>query len=151
MAQVIESAELHEVLDAALTRVRRRAAPGVVTEVEAEPWVTIGDPAAIERAYTNVLDNAVKWSPSDGTVHVTLRRGVLTVDDEGPGIAEADLPHVFERFWRSEESRSMPGSGLGLSIVAQVAQRHSGSVRAERSPYGGARFVLALPGDPSRT
>ena len=151
MAQVIESAELHEVLDAALTRVRRRAAPGVVIEVEAEPWVTIGDPAAIERAYTNVLDNAVKWSPSDGTVHVTLRRGVLTVDDEGPGIAEADLPHVFERFWRSEESRSMPGSGLGLSIVAQVAQRHSGSVRAERSPYGGARFVLALPGDPSRT
>lgn len=149
LAQVIESVELADVLEAAVTRVRRRAGSGILIEVAAEPWTTIGDPSAIERAYTNVLDNVVKWSPAGGTVHVTLVRGVLTVDDEGPGIAEADLPHVFERFWRSEESRSMPGSGLGLSIVAQVAQRHSGSVRAERSPYGGARFVLALPGDPS--
>lgn len=149
MAQVIESVELAEVLDAALTRVRRRAGVGIAIEVLSDPWTTIGDPSAIERAYTNVLDNAVKWSPSAGTVHVTLLRGVLTVDDEGPGIAEKDLPRVFERFWRSEESRAMPGSGLGLSIVAQVAARHSGTVRAERSPYGGARFVLALPGDPS--
>lgn len=148
LAEVIESVELAEVLDAAVTRVRRRAAGRVVLEVRAEPWTTVGDPTAIERAYTNVLDNAVKWSPAGGTVHVTLQRGVLVVDDEGPGIAEEDLPRVFERFWRAEESRSMPGSGLGLSIVAQVAQRHSGSVHAERSPRGGARFTVALPGDP---
>lgn len=148
MAQVIESVELTEVLDAALARVRRRTPPGVEIEVRSEPWVTVGDPAAIERAYTNVLDNAVKWSPSQATVRVELARGVLTVDDEGPGIAEEDRPHVFERFWRSEESRSMPGSGLGLSIVAQVAARHSGTVRADRSPQAGARLVIALPGDP---
>ena len=73
---------------------------------------------------------------------------MLTVDDEGPGIAEHDRPHVFERFYRAEESRSMPGSGLGLAIVAQVAERHSGTVRAEASAYGGARLVLELPGRP---
>lgn len=149
LAQVIESVELTEVLDSAVARVRRRTPPGVEIEVRSEPWVVVGDPAAIERAYTNVLDNAVKWSPPEATVRVELARGVLTVDDEGPGIAEADRLRVFERFWRAEESRSMPGSGLGLSIVAQTAARHSGSVRADRSPAGGARLVLALPGDPA--
>jgi two-component system sensor histidine kinase MprB len=79
-------------------------------------------------------------------VHVSLVRGEVTVDDEGPGIPDADLPHVFERFYRSTESRSMPGSGLGLSIVAQVAERHAGVVTASRSPYGGARLALWLPG-----
>jgi two-component system sensor histidine kinase MprB len=70
----------------------------------------------------------------------------VVVDDEGPGIAPEDLPHVFERFYRSEESRSMPGSGLGLSIVHQVASRHAGSTEALASPAGGARLVFRLPG-----
>ena len=74
---------------------------------------------------------------------------MLTVDDAGPGISEEDLPHVFERFYRSSESRSMSGSGLGLSIVRQVAQRHAGTVSAGRSPAGGARLVLRLPGRPN--
>ena len=74
---------------------------------------------------------------------------MLTVEDEGPGIAEHDLPHVFDRFYRSEESRAMPGSGLGLSIVAQAAARHAGSVHAERSEHGGAKLVLVLPGAPA--
>jgi two-component system sensor histidine kinase MprB len=94
----------------------------------------------------NLLDNAAKWSPPDGTVRVRLADGVLTVDDEGRGIAEADRPHVFERFWRSEESRSMPGSGLGLAIVAQVVDRHSGTVSVGSSPAGGARLTVQLPG-----
>ena len=84
------------------------------------------------------------------TITVRLRAvgdvGVLTVDDQGPGIAAADRESVFDRFWRAEESRTMPGSGLGLSIVRQVADRHSGWVRAEEAPGGGARLVLELPG-----
>jgi two-component system sensor histidine kinase MprB len=74
---------------------------------------------------------------------------VVTVDDEGAGIADADLPHVFERFYRSTDSRGMPGSGLGLSIVAQVAERHAGTVDAGRSPSGGARLTFRVPGAPA--
>jgi len=144
-AAVVEQVELHEVVDHAVARVRRRA-PTVTFDLDAEPWELVGDGSALERAVTNLLDNAAKWSPPDGTVTVRLHDGVLTVDDEGPGIKEEDRPHVFERFWRAEESRTMPGSGLGLSIVAQVAERHSGQVRVEDSPSGGARLVLTLPG-----
>jgi len=109
----------------------------------------VGEAPGLERAITNLLDNAAKFSPESATVHVTLRGGALTVDDEGPGIPEADLPHVFDRFYRATESRSMPGSGLGLAIVRQVVERHAGTVTASRSPYGGARLTMRLPGSPS--
>ncbi len=95
---------------------------------------------------TNLLDNAAKWSPPGGTVTAHLTGGVLLVTDEGKGIAEPDMPHVFERFYRSTESRSMPGSGLGLSIVRAVAERHGGSVRAGAAPGGGAAFWFQIPG-----
>jgi two-component system sensor histidine kinase MprB len=142
---VIGTVELHEVLDQAVSRVRRRA-PSLSFEVSADPWFVEGDSAALERALTNLLDNAAKWSPPAGTVTVALHGGTVTVDDQGPGIAEADLPHIFERFYRSDVSRAMPGSGLGLSIVAQVTERHDGTVEAGRSPSGGTRMTLRLPG-----
>ena len=142
---VVEAVELHEVLDHAVTRVRLRA-PSVTFESEVEPWWVVGEAASLERAVTNLIDNAAKWSPPGGIVRVSLREGVVTVDDAGPGIDETDLPHVFDRFYRSTESRAMPGSGLGLSIVRQVAERHAGSVSAGRSPQGGARLELRLPG-----
>jgi two-component system, OmpR family, sensor histidine kinase MprB len=145
LTHVVESVDLSEVLDRALVRVRRRA-PGVTFDSQAAPWWVVGEQAGIERAVTNLLDNAAKWSPEGGTVHVRLADGVLTVDDEGSGIAPHDLPHVFDRFYRSEESRSMPGSGLGLSIVRQVAERHAGTVEAGDAPGGGARLTLRLPG-----
>ena len=102
----------------------------------------------------NVLDNAAKWSPPGATVHTPLtadgERGCrLTVTDTGPGIAEGDLPYVFDRFYRAASARSMPGSGLGLAIVAQTAQRHGGTVTAGAAPGGGARFTLTLPPAPS--
>ncbi|GAB3243233.1 sensor histidine kinase [Nocardioides dilutus] len=147
MPPAVASVELHEVLEAAVARVRRRA-PGVTFRVEADPWYVEGEAGAIERAVTNLLDNAAKWSPPGGTVTVSLAGGVVTIDDEGSGIDEADLPHVFERFYRASESRAMPGSGLGLAIVAQVAERHSGMVAAGRSPSGGTRMTFALPGAP---
>jgi two-component system, OmpR family, sensor histidine kinase MprB len=145
---VIGTVEVHELLDHAVARVRRRA-PGLTFEVDADPWFVEGDGAAVERALTNLLDNAAKWSPPAGTVRVTLHQGAVTVDDEGPGIAEGDLPHIFERFYRSDDARAMPGSGLGLSIVAQVAERHAGAVEAGPSPAGGTRLTLRLPGAPS--
>jgi two-component system sensor histidine kinase MprB len=149
LTHVVEPADLAEVVDRALQRVRRRA-PGVTFDVSTAPWWVVGEPAALERAVTNLLDNAAKWSPADGTVTVRVAGGVLTVDDQGPGIAPEDLPHVFERFYRAKESRSMPGSGLGLSIVRQVVERHAGTVSAERRPEGGTRFTVVLPGSSSQ-
>ncbi len=142
----VEPVELTAILDQAITRVRRRA--DVEFVVRTSPWWVSGDADALERAITNLLDNAAKWSPTGGTITVTLKEGTLMVADEGPGIAPADLPHVFERFYRSAESRSMPGSGLGLSIVASVAERHGGIVRAGTGPGGGAGFWLSIPGQP---
>ncbi|HYJ70231.1 MAG TPA: HAMP domain-containing sensor histidine kinase [Nocardioidaceae bacterium] len=143
-----EPADLGELLDAAIERVRRRA-PGITFEVDAESWLVLGDPHLLERAITNLLDNAAKWSPPLGTVRVRLDEGALTVTDEGAGIADADLPHIFERFYRSTESRTLPGSGLGLAIVQQTAHRHGGTVAAGNTESGGAIFRLWIPGQRS--
>ncbi|GAA5106402.1 HAMP domain-containing sensor histidine kinase [Alloalcanivorax gelatiniphagus] len=143
--RVVAEVDLAEVVERAVTRVRRRA-HGVSFDVALDAWPVVGDANGLERAVTNLLDNAAKWSPADGTVVVRLTEGVLTVDDEGSGIAESDRPHVFDRFYRAEESRAMPGSGLGLAIVRQVVDRHGGRIEVSESPSGGARFSLWLPG-----
>lgn len=103
-------------------------------------------PERLDRAIANLLDNAAKWSPADGTVEVRLTAaGELTVRDHGPGIAEDDLTHVFDRFYRAAAARALPGSGLGLSIVRQVVEAHGGTVVAENAPGGGALFRVQLP------
>ncbi len=145
----VEPVDLADVVDHAVQRVRRRA-PGLEFEVFTRPWWVIGEDAELERAVTNLLDNAAKWSPEGGQVTVRLSDGVLTVDDQGPGIAEPDRIRIFDRFWRSDDARTMPGSGLGLAIVRQVAERHSGSVQATANASGGARLVLKLPGHENR-
>lgn len=154
----------------ALERVRRRRTD-LEFAVTTVPWELRGDPATLERALTNVFDNAAKWSPEGGRVDVAMAerpvpngkpgsrsaraaknsaepvgRVEISVDDQGPGIAEADRELVFDRFYRSDDARSMPGSGLGLSIVRQVISRHGGTVVATASPSGGARIVIELPG-----
>ena len=91
-----------------------------------------GVPARLDRAVTNLLDNAAKWSPPGGQIEVHVRDGELSVRDHGPGIDEADLPHVFDRFYRAPAARGLPGSGLGLAIVRQVAEWHGGTVSAEQ-------------------
>ena len=102
-------------------------------------------PAQLERAVGNLLDNAAKWSPPGGTVEVeSCAADEVVVRDHGPGIDDADLPHVFDRFYRAPAARGVPGSGLGLAIVRQVAEAHGGSVSAERAPGGGARFRFRL-------
>ncbi len=145
-----EPVDLRDVVENALERVRRRG-PGLTWDVILEPHFLVGEHDALERAVTNLLDNAVKFSPAGGTIKVHLVGDRLTVSDEGPGIAEEDLPHVFERFYRSEHARTTPGSGLGLSIVAQTIQAHGGWVKAGRAPSGGAQFIVRLPGTPTAT
>ncbi|MGI8675781.1 MAG: ATP-binding protein [Nocardioidaceae bacterium] len=142
-----EPTDLAQLVASGVERVRRRAM-GVDFDVETQPWLVVGEAQLLERAITNLLDNAAKWSPPGGTVTVRLLDGELTVADQGRGISEEDLPHVFERFYRSREARTLPGSGLGLAIVQQTANRHGGTVSARHSPGGGAEFALRLPGEP---
>ena len=122
----------------------RRIRPEVVYSVALEPATVQGVPVTIERAVGNLLDNAAKWSPPGAEIEVVIRDGKLTVRDHGPGIADEDLPYVFDRFYRARAARGMPGSGLGLAIVRQVAESHGGGVVAERAEGGGTRMVLTL-------
>jgi two-component system sensor histidine kinase MprB len=145
---LLEEVDLAEITERAVERARRRAS-GLRFDVHADPWFVTGDAPGLERAFLNVLDNAAKWSPPGGVVTAVLEQGSLMVADQGPGIAEEDLPHVFERFYRSVDSRTMPGSGLGLAIVREVAERHGGSVRVGREPTGGAVFWVSIPGSPT--
>jgi two-component system sensor histidine kinase MprB len=149
MARHPEPVDLAEVVEAATARVRRRAPAGTRIEAGVEPWLVIGEPVLLERAVTNLLDNAVKWGPPDGVIDVRLQGGTLTVRDHGPGIDAQDLPHVFDRFYRSVEARTLPGSGLGLAIVRRTAERHGGTAAAGNAPDGGAVLTLSLPGRPS--
>ncbi len=140
-----EPIDLEDVVLNALERVRRRG-PGLVFDADLRPFYIVGEADSLERAVTNLLDNAVKFSPPGGTITVRMDGDRLTIADEGPGIADDDLPHVFDRFYRSDKARSTPGSGLGLSIVDSTVKAHGGWVKAERAPTGGAQFVVRLPG-----
>jgi two-component system sensor histidine kinase MprB len=141
----LEDVRLDLVTEAAITRATRNR-PDVPIEADLEPTSLIGRPASLERAIVNLLDNASKWSPPGAPVEVRLRDGELTVRDHGPGIAEEDVPHVFERFYRATSARSMPGSGLGLAIVHQVAESHDGTITVEAAPGGGTLMRLRLDG-----
>jgi two-component system sensor histidine kinase MprB len=132
---------LDELVAAAVERARHRA-PELRFETRLEPCPVVGARSRLERAVDNVLDNAVKWSPPAGTVEVRLVDGTLTVRDHGPGIDEADLPHVFDRFYRSAEARALPGSGLGLAIVKQTVEDHGGSVAVSNAEGGGALVTM---------
>jgi len=138
-----EPLALDELVATAVERARHRA-PELHFESRLEPHRIAGARTRLERAIDNVLDNAIKWSPSRGTVDVELREGTLTVRDHGPGIDEADLPHVFDRFYRSASARALPGSGLGLAIVKQAVEDHGGSVAAGNADGGGAVVTLRL-------
>jgi two-component system, OmpR family, sensor histidine kinase MprB len=160
---VREPVDLAEIVARAVERVARRA-PDVHFDTECDSFVLDGDAVALERAVTNLLDNAAKWSPRPGVVRTRLfldrHRGVdqqggvgnaavLQVRDQGPGIDPDDLPHVFDRFFRSAEARALPGSGLGLAIVRQAVERHGGTVEAAPADpaYGGGTVVtVRLPG-----
>ena len=131
VADAIERARLHT--------------PAVRFEIDLEPTLVTGVPGRLDRAVNNLLDNAVKFAGTDQPIEVRLRDGELEVRDHGPGIDAADLPHVFDRFFRGPRSRALPGSGLGLAIVRQVAELHAGSVSAASAPGGGTIVRMRVP------
>jgi two-component system, OmpR family, sensor histidine kinase MprB len=124
----------------------RRDWPQAVFAAHLERCDVSADPERLKTAVRNLLDNAAKFSPPGSPVEVRLRGGELTLRDHGPGIPPADLPYVFDRFYRAVEARGVPGSGLGLSIVRQVAEGHGGTVRAEVPADGGTLVRLQLTG-----
>jgi two-component system sensor histidine kinase MprB len=138
---------LHDVVAASLDGARRDW-PRTAFTADLEPCVVVGQADRLGIAVRNLLDNAAKFGSPDGPVEVRLRGGELTVRDRGPGIAPADLPQVFDRFYRAPAARAVPGSGLGLAIVRQVAERHGGSVEAQAAPEGGTLIRLRLPASP---
>lgn len=142
------------VAEAAAQRTGRNLAgpAGVCIDVRLSPCLVRGDADLLERAIGNLLDNAVKWTPAGGTVMLTTADGEVSVADQGPGIAQEDLPFVFDRFYRSAAARGKPGSGLGLAIVRQAAELHGGSVSIENAARGAvARLRLpCLPAADSR-
>jgi two-component system sensor histidine kinase MprB len=119
--------------------------PSISFGIVGVPSLIRGAPGRVSRAVSNLVDNAAKWSPPGAEVEISVRDGTVVVRDHGPGVDPADVPHVFDRFYRSAAARAMPGSGLGLAIVKQVADSHGGTVTATAAPGGGARFVLQFP------
>ena len=136
--------QLDELVEDAVARAARLA-PQIRFTSELEPTVVRGVPGRLERAVSNVLDNAVKWSEPGATVEVAVADGSVTVRDHGPGIAEEDVPHIFDRFYRSAQARAMPGSGLGLAIVKRVVDEHGGTATVSLADGGGTLVRLAFP------
>ncbi|NUQ97573.1 MAG: HAMP domain-containing histidine kinase [Streptomyces sp.] len=143
----VQVISLEDIVEAALRRARLRG-PELTITADLHPWYVRAEPSALERAIVNILDNAVKFSPEGGTVEVELGSGILTVRDHGPGIPADELPHVFDRFWRSPSARALPGSGLGLSIVARTVEQAGGEVTLARADGGGTVATVRLPGAP---
>jgi two-component system, OmpR family, sensor histidine kinase MprB len=140
-----EELRLDKLVDVTITRARRNAR-GLHFITSLEPCVVRGVRERLERAVSNLLDNAAKWSPEGGDIEVTVQRdGEIAVRDHGPGIDPGDVSRVFDRFYRAVGARGMPGSGLGLAIVRQVAEAHGGSVRVNGAPGGGTVLTMRLP------
>jgi two-component system sensor histidine kinase MprB len=134
---------LDQLTERVAARTRRRTGRDVT--VSAEPCEVLGQQRLLERAVANLLDNAIKFSPEDTPVEITVHDGRIEVRDHGPGMAAEDLPRVFDRFYRSLAARSQPGSGLGLAIVRHIAEAHGGSAFAGNHPTGGATVGIELP------
>jgi two-component system sensor histidine kinase MprB len=140
-----DDVRLDEIVESVAHRARARS-NGIAIDVSTEPTVVRGAPDRIQRAVSNLVDNALKWSPGDGRVEIDLAGGRLSVRDHGPGFQNSDLPHVFDRFYRADNARALPGSGLGLAIVRQAAEAHGGEVEAANAPDGGAVVRVSFSG-----
>ncbi len=138
----LHDVSLDEIVRGAVQRAQRRS--DTTFQVNLEPTLVRGEAERIDRAVSNLLDNARKWSPPEEPIEVDLHDGLLSIRDHGPGFEQADLPHVFERFYRADRARKLPGSGLGLAIVRQAADAHGGYVKADNAPDGGARVQVSF-------
>jgi two-component system sensor histidine kinase MprB len=142
-----EDTRLDGIVEESVARARRNS-PGVVFRSSLDPVIVEGVPERLGRAVNNLLDNAARHSPRGGLVEVVVDTDGVRVRDHGEGVADQDLPHVFDRFYRGANSRGKQGSGLGLAIVRQVAEQHGGSVSAGNAADGGAIFAIHLPTTP---
>ncbi len=132
----IADTPLDEIADEVVERARRRT--GQTIELTTEPAIVRSRPVHLERAVSNIVDNACKWNPKPEPIEVVQSGGRFVVKDRGPGIDEADIPFVFDRFFRAAAARALPGSGLGLAIVKQVIEESGGRVFADVREGGGA-------------
>ena len=138
-----EPIEMKSVTQSIVERASRRSSRDIV--VKADDSIVIANHHMFDRAVSNLIDNALKFDTSSRQIELTIHDGSLTVSDRGIGIPEDEVQLIFERFHRSAASRSMPGSGLGLSIVADFAHAHDGSVFARNRDGGGAEIGFSLP------
>ncbi len=145
-----ERIELVALAEEVAERVGRRRSRDVVVDIRARAAVD-APRSTLDRAITNLVDNACKFDTSGGRIDVVVDGGSLTVLDRGPGIESGDEERIFDRFHRSESARSLPGSGLGLSIVRDVVTRAGGTVSAARRDGGGAAIGFTLPVSPDWT
>jgi two-component system sensor histidine kinase MprB len=143
-AESVEDVRLDRVVEESVARAQRNS-PDIHFASTLEPVSVDGIGERLGRAVNNLLDNAARHSDPGGLVEVTVDAGGIQVRDHGQGIADEDLPYVFDRFFRGTNSRRHQGSGLGLAIVRQVAEQHGGSAGAANAPGGGALFTLHLP------
>lgn len=141
----VSTLNLAEAVQDVVNRLEQRK--GRRVEVTLDSSVVTGKRNAIERAVSNIVGNADKFSPPKTPIRVRVDNGTVTVTDEGPGFDPADVPYVFERFYRSDAARSQPGSGLGLSIAKQIVDDHGGEVFAHNNDSGGADVGFSLPTD----
>ena len=139
----LTSTHLTAVVGRVVERFTRRT--GRQVAMQADPVTVLGDADSLGRAVANLLDNAHKYSPAGAPIGVEVGPDGVFVDDAGSGIPTGERALVVDRFYRSPEHRSEPGSGLGLSIVAGIVEQHDGVVRVGESPLGGARVGFSLP------
>jgi len=151
----VDAADLLE--DVALRFMAQAAEAGVTLKTQAGgPLPLHVDPDRLEQVLSNLTANALRHTPSGGRVMLAARAGgdgvELAVTDTGDGIPEADLPYVFDRFWRGDRARgrSTGGSGLGLAIARQLVRAHGGTIRAESAAGAGSAFIVYLPGQASQ-
>jgi signal transduction histidine kinase len=120
----------------------------IVSEVPDSSFV-YGDVRMLQRMVANLLDNALKYTQPGGTITVSVNgdqeRATISFNDTGIGISEEDLPQIFERFYRCDQSRSQPGVGLGLSLALAIARAHGGNITATSSTGKGSSFTITLP------
>ncbi|MGI9602694.1 MAG: HAMP domain-containing sensor histidine kinase [Acidimicrobiales bacterium] len=135
--------DLADVVDTAVERFVRRSGRNVSTRTSSA--VVMGDADSLDRAVANLLANADKYSPADSPIAVEVGPDGVFVDDAGPGIPADERNRVFDRFYRRDQDRPMPGSGLGLSIVASIVEQHGGDVVVTESEFGGARVGFTIP------
>jgi signal transduction histidine kinase len=130
----------------------RYSAAGLTLERSLQPAEILGDPRWLHQVVTNLLTNALKFSPAGGLVRVESRRSgqdaIVVVTDSGIGIPAEDLPHIFDRFWRGREAAHISGSGIGLAVAAELTSAHGGELTASSTPGAGTQMTLRLPARP---